>query len=118
MARKRSDDLKALAGSWLDAGGADEPAATEPTPAPSAEAIEQARSFLDPEPPVILATAKSRTSSGKLLRRTLYFTPDEWRAVLAAADSDTRRTGERVTAAEIVRRAVRAWLGVGEDEPS
>lgn len=110
MARKRSDDLKQLAAGWLDAGdaGADEPAPADKAPRPM-------QGVFDDREPMIIATAKSRTSSGRLLRRTLYFSDDEWRAVLAAADSDTRATGERVTAAEIVRRAVRGWLDIGGD---
>lgn len=101
MATKRTDELKRGAASYFapgDTGAAAEPApkrkATAPTPAGD---------------PVILATDKSRTPGG-LLRRTLYFTPAEWGAVLAAAEAETRETGKLVSAAEIVRRAVWAYL--------
>lgn len=107
MARKRSDELKDLAAGWLDASGADEPAAAEPTPPRPRSG--KAPATADPTGPVILATDKSRTPGG-LLRRTTYFTPAEWGAVLQRAEAETRETGKLVTAAEIIRRAVWDYL--------
>lgn len=101
MARKRAEDWKASAGTWLEPGEPAEPEA--PTPARQAER-------LPGDGPPIIASPKSHTSSGRLLRRTTYFTPAEWGAILAAAEAETRETGERVTAAEIIRRAVWAYL--------
>ena len=44
-------------------------------------------------------------TKGGQLRRTLYFSEADWSAVLAAADREGR------SAAEVVRRAVRRYLG-------
>lgn len=110
MTRKRSDDLKALAGSWLDVGGADEPTAAEPTPKRSSSTSGKGKAApAETSGPVILASDKSRTPGG-LLRRTTYFTPAEWGAVLERAEAETRETGKLVTAAEIIRRAVWDYL--------
>jgi hypothetical protein len=49
---------------------------------------------------------KSRTDGG-LLKRTVYFHEDEWRAVLERAHTDD------LSAAQVVRRAVRESLGLG-----
>lgn len=48
----------------------------------------------------------STTTAGGLLHRSIYVTADEWRAVKLAA------LAEGTTAADIVRRAIRAALDV------
>lgn len=50
----------------------------------------------------------STTTAGGLLHRSIYVTPAEWRAVQLAA------LAEGITAAEVVRRAIRAALDVGD----
>lgn len=58
------------------------------------------------DPPVKARQSESTTTAGGLLHRSIYVTADEWRAVKLAALADG------VTAAEIVRRALRAALDV------
>ena len=73
----------------------DTPAAQPGKPGPAG--VYQAR---------IKSTPTTRTGGG-LLRRTVYFEPDEWAAVLAEAH---RRD---MSAAALVREAVRQALGMG-----
>lgn len=65
--------------------------------------------------PLIRSTATTRTSSGRLLRRTIYTTPEEWAAVLAAAEAESRATGSYVSASDLARRALRQALGLPDD---
>lgn len=119
MARKRDDELKRTMAAWLPGGDAGDQADADqaPTDAPKPE-----RSPAPPAPagdapgPLIRSTAKTRTSSGRLLRRTIYTTPEEWAAILAAADAEARQTGRYVSASDLVRRAIRAALGLADPD--
>lgn len=115
MARK--DDLRKAAGSWLGAGEhqAEADQAPPPAPGPPAERSGAGATPKAPDGPLIRSTDKTRTSSGRLLRRTIYATPEEWAAVLAAADAESRATGRYVSASDLVRRALRQALGLPED---
>jgi hypothetical protein len=73
--------------------------------APAAKTKPEASTGSAPLSPRIRKAGASATSpSGEYLRRTVYVTEAEWRAVLETA------IREDVTAAEIVRRALRAYL--------
>lgn len=56
--------------------------------------------------------SSSTTTPGGLLRRTVYFTPAEWSAIVEHAEA------EGVTAAAVVRWAVRRMLGQSGGGPS
>lgn len=123
MARKRDEDLKRTMAAWLP--GADQ---DEGDQAPADPAAERSEAAATPKPkapatssldaaggPLIRSTPATRTSSGRLLRRTIYTTPEEWAAVLAAAEAESRATGRYVSASDLVRRALRQALGLPDD---
>lgn len=92
MTKRRADDW---AGTTDDLLGSRENA-----PAPNPTAAKGAA----PLSPRVRKSGETATTPGGLLRRTVYVTEDEWRSVLEAA------IREDVTAAEIVRRALREFL--------
>ena len=58
--------------------------------------------------PIRTSTAARTSTPSKTVQRSFYVDPVEWRAVQLAA------LNEGVTASEIVRRAIRAALDVGD----
>jgi hypothetical protein len=92
MTKRRADDWGDVAGDLLGDR-------KQPDPDPKAEASKGTA----PLSSRVRASDKSKTPGG-LIRRTVYVTPEEWGAVLEAA------MRADVTAAEIVRRALRDYL--------
>ncbi|MEM7351916.1 MAG: hypothetical protein AAF657_14045 [Acidobacteriota bacterium] len=75
-------------------------ASLEPPQSPPIEAPQETAPPPGPGP----RGGKTTTTAGGLLRKTCYFEPTTWEAIEARARAD------KITAAEVVRRAVGAYL--------